>query len=328
MSFLARHRKLFFVLVMMILSLILTALLLVVLDALGQRFFFDKLYYRKSVRHGYVSEIRELTQTSPLLMGNRVRDVQDLIQGKSTPSPKQFTVALIGDSMMYGEGVLEEQRFAHLLEEQLNKLRPTRVYVLALPGDHALDNYAKFLLAEKTINADVYVFGLMNNDLLFEPQDTYPGEPQLFEWVKLACAAPMYSATVRLDMSWETLVKEVYPPSFSEQYGNLCLVQQFAKEVASRKAKALTLTFFNTPRKAQFTSEMTEMQRTEAEQLEIYANMFRDQGIKNILPHDDPDFGYEPVSPLEGHPSASTHAKYSQYLYQELVGSPEWGFTR
>lgn len=205
---------------MIILSLVLSCLLLVVLDALGQRFFLDKLYYRKSVRHGYVSELRALTQSSPLLMGNRVRDVQDLIQGKSVSSQELFTIALIGDSMIYGEGVLEKQRFASLLEKKLNTIRPTNVVVLALPGDHLVDNYMKFLLAQQSLHPDVYVFGLMNNDLMFDTLEKYPRESEIFQQLRDACPLPLYATFPDSSTDWDSWILNTFKASFSVTHAN------------------------------------------------------------------------------------------------------------
>lgn len=61
----------------------------------------------------------------------------------------------------------------------------------------------------------------------------------------------------------------------------------------------MTLTFFDAPLPEEFTDEMSEKQREEARQLDEYAKAFHRYNMKNILPHQTKDFGYQPLSARE-----------------------------
>ena len=85
-----------------------------------------------------------------------------------------YTIALIGDSFAYGLGVRENESFGRILEAKLNKIKPTKIYVLALPGDSIVENYAKFLLMDSSVRVDLYIFSMVKNDLVYDHNHKYP----------------------------------------------------------------------------------------------------------------------------------------------------------
>src|SRR5688572_11695772 len=113
---------------------------------ISETFFFDKFHYNKSTKYGYLTdEINPLArEKNPTAIEQRLSDLRTLfprspndtqIMGRSINNNKQYTIVIVGDSVVYGTGVKDGERFSVLLEKELNKVRPTKVYALAQPGD-------------------------------------------------------------------------------------------------------------------------------------------------------------------------------------------------
>src|SRR3989344_6833304 len=115
------------------------------LSNFSEKYFFDKFYYYKSASHGYVNPIWNplINGSNPSIVEERIKDLRALIEitrkdseANNQLSPSNyFRIAIIGDSMVYGLGIRNNERFSYLLEQKLNKIKPTKAYILAQPAD-------------------------------------------------------------------------------------------------------------------------------------------------------------------------------------------------
>jgi len=144
-------------------------------------FYFDRFIYQKSMEHGYFPANKEYSSKD---YGARAADINALRNAmqafRSSPGSEspdaswlrseaegKYVVILVGDSHIWGMGLLNEERFAHLLNAKLNEIRPTRVFSFANCGDNLMENYQKYEAASRIFpNIDVVVFGVVRNDLL------------------------------------------------------------------------------------------------------------------------------------------------------------------
>lgn len=310
-------------------------MMLILINVCAEHFFFDKFFYRKSAKFGYVADMSNLIgqQQLPASIQHRLSDLRVVIEAaqKDTPVeklPGVYTIAIIGDSMVYGEGLLERDRFARALERKLNTLAPTKIYVLAQPNDHLLDNFAKYLLAEQYLQPDLYVFGLMNNDLLFDRSDRYPGEKELYVGLKTICTQAEFQKQPDVTMTWEDLITDLYAQTFVDGSANRCFLDVLSRRIMEKNHPVLGLSFFDDPQPNQFTDQMSETMKAESLQLSLYQTVFASAGAKVLYPHEMMGFAYHPVSDREGHPSAWTHAKYTQLLFDEISTYPEFAHSR
>lgn len=297
------------------LSLGLTAITILISFLVAEKYFFDKFFYKKSARYGY-GELQ-----SPGLQ-KRLHDVRLLLEAEKNDqpikkTPGEFTVVLIGDSMVYGEGVLLEHRFGNVLEKKLNKYFPSKVYVLAQPGDHLLDNYAKFLLAKKYIDPDVYVIGLINNDLLIDHRDRYPGTEQIYAELRSICTQKEFLQLPDYTLPWSEVVMGLYRHTFDEGSANRCYLDVLSRRFEEEK-DIIALSFFDDPLPEDIPADREEWKKEEAVQMFTYQQAFIKAGATVLFPLQMSGFSYQPASLKEGHPSQETHRKYSKLLFGEL----------
>src|SRR5579859_5736101 len=156
----------------------------------GRKMLFDRFIYQKNMSYGYWagSEKKGLK-----VFGDRTKDmvafkdyfsghqeVFDLVQAGKTENvlgasdKGMYTIFVIGDSIVFGQGVLTEQRFSNILEKKFNAIKKTRVIVLGNSGDNIWDNYIKYSIAVNEFGPpDLTLFSVVDNDLFFNEPDRY-----------------------------------------------------------------------------------------------------------------------------------------------------------
>jgi len=137
---------------------------------IAEKYFFDKLFYQKSVIHGYINsdnyqQYGERAKDIVTLKGNN----QNKTLGIST---NIFTIVVIGDSFTWGQGIRNNQRFVFLLNQKFNSLRPTNIISLAMPGWNILDYKNYYDQARQLYSPDLYIFTVVDNDNYINKSDS------------------------------------------------------------------------------------------------------------------------------------------------------------
>ena len=130
-------------LILLVVSLLTTTIAFIIGFFIIENQFFDQVLFQKSPLHGYVKNKHNLDYISPFHY-TRAKDLISLRRYSSSmqkDSDATFTIVIIGDSFTYGMGIRNNQRFLTKLEKKLDKIKPTKIYSLALPGDNFLDYY-------------------------------------------------------------------------------------------------------------------------------------------------------------------------------------------
>ena len=291
--------------------------------SLAEKYFFDKIFYKKTAIHGYKLKQKR----NNYFIKKRLRDIRMLTQAGNDQNHKilgmktdknLYTVAIIGDSYPYGLGVKNEERFPEVLEKKLNRIRPTKVYNFGLSGDDIVDNYAKFLLAENNLDIDLYIFGLIENDLIFnKDSDRYFNYQSIFQQLKKECLQEefVYDWSNYKQVSPNYVQKNIFHPSFSDQYSNLCILEQIADKLS--KQKNILYFAFHWVDFKNFRDYANDSRRK-------YLSAFKERGGRIITP--DKKFRFEKISEKENHPSKNTHKTYADILYREITANPKWKF--
>jgi hypothetical protein len=327
------HRRLSVVAVI----LVSVAISLQVSHFLAVHFFFDKLFYQKSAEFGYHPNAFNsiVFKNIPPTITQRVSDLSQLLTemkddrvlGTSTTDEGVYKIALIGDSYVYGQGITAEQRFGNLLEKQLNKIRKTKVYFLAQNGDNIVDNYDKFLMAEKIIHPNMSIITMVNNDLFLDEMEKYPLNRKILVDLGEICPGEVWNdqKVNKKETKITNSLHQLYFPAFSERYSNLCFLQQISKEVHDSKEKVLFLSFGHISE-----DPPTKDSLNYEENLIFwkYAAIVRQEENLVLDVTTTPGYTWSSVSPQEGHPSAATNRYYAQSLYQEIIGNPRWEFFK
>lgn len=82
--------------------------------------------------------------------------------------PRTYRIAVIGDSLAYGQGISEDERFSNLVEKHLNETGKGRYEVLnfALPGAETVDELAFLSRAVLMARPDFVLLQWYTNDVL------------------------------------------------------------------------------------------------------------------------------------------------------------------
>lgn len=290
---------------------------------IAENFFFDKLFYQKSELHGYYT----CTETTCDFdgAGQRLADTSDLLTlnpGKTSPkvlgrktNSNTFQIALVGDSYVYGTGVKEHERFQILLESMLSEIRPTKIYSFAMPGDSILDNMVKYKLIKENYDIHLYIFVLVENDLIFRPKSEYSSD--LYTSILESCKSEDknmvltgdglggYAMRVKISLNNEP---------------NLCVLRKIATEFPKNAIYfAADYGFHKSPGIDNYLNAFTNSN----------LNAITAQKGKELTDFDDPKYwqqGYEyfRVSKADGHPSKLAHKMYAQILFNEITKNPKW----
>lgn len=303
-----------------------------------EQYFFDQVFYQKSPLYGY---IRDETKTYNLIgtpkhhwaVEQRLGDLRELWRhdAENTDYPEKFDksvfkVAFIGDSYVYGMGVLEPERITRVLEKKLNTIRPTRVYAFAQMADDVLDYYANFLVAERRLKPDLYIVSMVWND--FEVWGgKHPMQDTLRQRLQLVCTRPEYEESFSPESSsWLEIIRDHSIHSVSPAYNNYCYMNEFIKDIQTeRKVLFFNFNHFEGPKWCQ-PNDTDE---------HVYHSFIMSEYERLIYENDGVVFGinvedwskWKSASKIEAHPAKSMHAEGAQIIVNELLRDPTWGFV-
>lgn len=305
---------------------------------LTERYYFDRVFYQKSPLYGYIPDE---TKTYNLIgtpkhhwaVEQRLVDLRELWrhEAENTDYPEKFDksvfkVAFIGDSYVYGMGVLEPERISEVLERKLNTIRPTKVYSFAQMADDVLDYYANFLVAERRLKPDLYIVGMVWND--FEVWGSkHDMQETLRQRLQTVCKNPEYKENFSPESSsWLEIIREHSVHSISPAYNNFCYMNEFIKDIQTERK----VMFFNFNH-----FEGAHWCKIGDSEEHIYHSLVMDEYEKLIYQNDGAVFGinvenwdkWKSVSPTEAHPAKSMHALGAQIILDELLRDPNWGFV-
>lgn len=293
-----------------------------------EKYFFDKLFYKKSPIYGYTqNELRATKYDNNPWIEKRIRDIRLLVRSKENgqvlgvKTGDEYTIALIGDSMTYGLGVRENESFGRVLEERLDKIRPTRIYVLSLPGDSIVENYSKFLMARSLGGVNLYVIEMLQNDLLYDHNDKYPNEQEAYKFLRTSCPGEEFTPD-QATVSWEQKIVDEIVPSYSRQFTNRCYAETAIRDMIEKSDQIL---FYFLDHVSD--GKLSFVDKAQNEVLYNLKNIVNNASGVFIDTENIINWDYREVSNRESHPSARTHRDYAETLYKEITANSRWRFV-
>ena len=273
--------------------------------------FFDKFFYYKSSTYGYWNPNQKLYLKD---FGARAQDLISLTNGNSiNNNSKKFKIAIIGDSYVWGQGIKNNERFSVLLQNKLNKIRPTTVYSLGGCGDNIFDDYMKY---KKSIDVfgkmDLYIFGLYNNDLLLNEDDRYSTNKFVANKLDIGCSGK--KITIPSNNSPITFSAETYADmeisSLATESANFCFYQHLVPLLPKNNGLFIDL------------GSLTDKWYGQS----LFSNMISTSfNAISLLYNQSPKIK---VSSHEKHPSVIGHQIYADTLFREITTNPKLGFTK
>ncbi len=292
--------------------------------AVARRYFFDRIYYQKSPEFGYATTDDEWNALAVERMNGLplLTSTPSVSMSGATTQSHAYTIAVIGDSLVWGMGVRTRERFSELLAGKLGRYRPTHVYTLGKPGDNFLDHLSKTVLLEKNAPPDLYIFIVFTNDILLWDTARYPsplGEaitekcrglgPYVYDGNFPAPPASMDSYYDRVLQAWEN-------PA------NLCLISE---GVAHLPRNAIYLIVDNHSETHDY-DRYAEFLRGVG--LSVQSISRNSPGIDRYRRYFDNPQKYFSVSRKENHPSTLANRMFADYLFYEIVNNARWGFVQ
>jgi len=303
---------------------------------IGEKYYFDKLFYRKSTSHGYfninINDGSFFNANNKLLKQSRFKDISSLINqketkvlGANTENEKIYKIAIIGDSVTYGLGVQDSEKYTSILEKELNKLylnKKFEVYNFSLVGDDLLDNYIKYLMASKISEYDLYIFAYITNDILIEDNSKYPQKKEIYEAFYKECN----------NLSEGKLVEEQFKNSEdkynkflalkSEESANVCMTNLILNNVSKNNVLFFAtegtgdINLYEKDQKLQTSDDFYTLALTN------YSKYIKLNNFKIINPYDKDSLfptKNSNISKKEIHPNKTIHKLFAYFLTQEII---------
>lgn len=297
------------------------------ISIISEKYFFDKFYYQKSYAHGYFDCAIDCTYK---YLGKRSKDLYTFFENTSNnkvspdilgKNSDTFTVALIGDSFVWGPGVRVHETLFTQLEKRLNKIRKTRVYAFGWPGDSALDNLAKYEHIKKVLEPDVYIFILVENDLLIKPTNDYHSD--VYDQIIAKCENRFgkiinNSESNKPGYDYNNLISRTF-----QNHANKCTLELSAERYPRTNAIYLLTNDYFSWSKPHMESYRALLKPYDLNILSTYSGKSIPQYTKYF---DDVQRWFR-VSKIENHPSGLAYALWAEILARELLNMPELGFV-
>ncbi len=285
-----------------------------------EKYFFDRLYYQKSQKFGYYSE---KDYSNYLLLRQRVSGI-DLLPYAVTPkkmvvkNSDEYTIVVIGDSVVWGRGVKIDDLFTEKLSKKLNTVRKTKIYALGFPGDNFLNNMTKYELMQKDVAVDLYIF-LLNISDIFRSENTYMGLNSPLEISIHNQCARIGSFQHDYDAEkWESYAQHL--ENAWDNPANLCTIVEGSKYLPKNALYVIP------DRNTYIYGFDAFAQILRSNQLQVRVIGRDSKGLEKYKPYWDDAQRYFQVSSKEGHPSALANSLYADYLEYEIIHELRWGF--
>jgi hypothetical protein len=252
---------------------------------------------------------------------------------RSTSEKKDYVIAVIGDSFTYGMGIRNSQRFSVVLEKKLKKIKPTKVYSIALPGDNFLQYYTNYKLVEEYIKPDLYIITMVNNDFLINKYSAeYPSFKNNFDIISQNCGKELakIEPPIKIEMSGQ-VNKYEYPAATNPT--NICFVKTALSEFNQDKTLYFNMIGFN-PKSSWIEEDLAKYEASiNIKKIMVnYIKIVNDFGgyVLNMFLAKDSNIPKEKflVSKNEGHYSAESNLFIADKLFEEITFNKKWGFEQ
>ncbi|MBI5356942.1 SGNH/GDSL hydrolase family protein [Candidatus Collierbacteria bacterium] len=225
----------------------------------------------------------------------------------------EFLITIIGDSLVYGPGLLIKDRFTNLLQKKLNKIRKTRVFNLGKCGSNLYQNYIRDDEFRKKLNPDLVIFGISENDLLIDRnlRDSPYSEHDILD-KKIVYS--LRSSDDPLEYS-----KRVFATLDKGSMNYLMFL-----ELSSKMPRDKTLYYLLTSCSENLThhkliDEFNKKSFFTIENFSLYSSKYRKYAKSNSCLE---------ISEKERHLDFRANQMFAERLYQEIVENSRWRFNK
>lgn len=264
---------------------------------------FDRLIYAKSSWFGY----SPATGLCPSQLNNDGYRDKEFAPKK----PDEYLILVIGDSIVYGKGLLQFQRFSNVLEKNLNRIKPTRVLNLGECGTNIYKHYLVDLKYRQLLNPDLVVIAFYGNDLLvWDYKNDFPRE--------LAASDKLVKDFLISSPKTIDEYRQRVLGTFDESTDNWRMLVYLFDKLPKENALYFFVIF-----------EDNEIYRQKVLNVQ---ELLEQRGFATVNPLNLIQQKYRgkslEVSKRELHPNGLANKIFAERLYQEITSNPEYGFIQ
>ncbi len=298
----------------------------------SENYFFDKFYYKKSADYGYfvLDDYEEYNERSKEL--NALRYEKPI---KKTDS-NYFNIGIFGDSYVYGTGIKNKQRFYHLLEKELNKIRKTKVTAFSESSTSPI-NFLEWhdLLVSAGNKYDLIIIALVDNDAFIRPKPDLT--PLDHKNIVSDCQKSFPSVTPIFDISLKLFyngindderdANKISEIAYEESWKNP--VNQCVLRKSLMALPTENTIYFITADYNNYSDKFAIYQKTLLENSKFVLS----SSIGKNLPKYQKYWRQDPfqsfaVSRMEQHPNKVANQMYADILLNEITTNPRWKFKQ
>lgn len=279
---------------------------------LAEHVFFDRVFYYKSVAHGYFVPDKsiQLAQFGQRSLGFRLLKGEE--PGQCDLKPR---IVLIGDSYLWGMGV----RNSETVTARLSQLLPeVSVIAYAYPGATLADYLGFYEFAQEVSPNNFYVFLAVDNDILADSTTGYGqtavGAAQQLCAIKYPDQSPIVTPDwQQLEYGEAARLTHIATAESWQSPLNLCMAEVMLKSLASINGGFL----------------ITDPYRETAGRYQKYETLLHKANIpvwstQTFVTQYNRSARELQVSQAEIHPSRTAHQIYATILSQEIKKTNWW----
>lgn len=279
---------------------------------IAEKYFFDKFFYQKSLTHGYL--LRKNNKIDYKLYGKRSQDYINFIKNYpllDTFDKQKFTIVIIGDSVTWGQGLKNNQRFISLLEQKLNEIKPSKVISIAYPGWNILNHLYAYQQIKEKISPNLIIFSLVLNDInIYEADRSYP--------IVLECQN-LYPQQIAISEENQNTSKT---PSLIDPWinsTNLCVLDKVIQQLPTKDAFYFISDSYNSQPGSEIYMQylLKNSKNTGSSRLGENLPNYKKYWLDN-------PWLYFTISKTERHPNALANQMYADILFNEITTNPIW----
>lgn len=297
---------------------------------IAEKYFFDRFFYKKSAEFGYY-----VPNSQSISFVDRNKGMS-LLQNEGNQVPVansgDFKIAIIGDSYVFGYGIKNENRFAKILENKLNKIKPTKVISLSETSSSPINYLDWYKKLKVNSPVDLYIFTLVDNDAYIRPNtDMTPfdtgdivkkcqSEHPTITPILDTSLRFFYQGISRDDASSNQIASDEYISSWSNPI-NLCVLDASLGQLP-------------TDNSIYFIPDNYNDNSDKYQKYQDYLDKYKKQVVssingKNMLKYKkywDNPYQHFTVSHMEQHPNQMANQMYADVLFNEITSNPKWQF--
>ena len=278
------------------------------------RYCFDKLIYRKN---NYLAEMYGYRKLNGNLCKAQLNSEGFRDDEFYPKEEEEYLVLIVGDSTVYGQGLLKHRRFSELLEKKLEKIQPTRVLNLGICGTNIYQHYNRITKYKEILNPDLIIISFSENDLLvWNSLFNFPQE----------LSSDGVVLDIRTDEDESKYIEKVLA-SYDEASPNIEMAKYVASLLPKKEVLIISLGYLDIDGEYNIKLEETlsifrdhDLRVIDAK--DLYRNKYKELSIERE------GKAFMAISEKEKHPNSLANKMFAERLFEEITTNTDFNYIK